>query len=71
MELNNAENQDALLQSIIAQLVDQNSQLRLELAAARAQLAELGKELDVLEQMKSSQAIPPEALELISKLDIR
>ena len=53
---------------IIEQLLDQNAQLRLELAV----LASLKKKQeDIDAQMKQSQNIPPEAMELLSKLDIR
>lgn len=53
---------------IIEQLLDQNAQLRLELAV----LASLKKQQeDIDAQMKQSQNIPPEAMELLSKLDIR
>lgn len=53
---------------IIEELLDQNASLRLELAI----LSAMKKEQDELEaKMQDSQNIPPEALEMLSKLDIR
>lgn len=58
-------------ESVINELLDQNSQLRLEIATLRAEFKRLGRELQLLEGMKQSQNIPPELLEKISSLDFR
>lgn len=59
---------EADLKKVIEELLDQNAQLRLELAV----LSSMKKQLEEIEeQMKASQNIPPEAMELLSKLDIR
>lgn len=53
---------------IIDELLAQNSSLRLEIAV----LSAMKKQQDDIErQMENSKNIPPEAMELISKLDIR
>ena len=53
---------------IIDELLAQNSSLRLEIAV----LSAMKKQQDDVErQMENSKNIPPEAMELISKLDIR
>jgi hypothetical protein len=53
---------------LLEELLNQNSQLRLELAT----LSALKKKMDGLEKrMEQSQQIPPEAMEMLSKLDIR
>lgn len=53
---------------IIDELLEQNSKLRLELAT----LAAIHKhQTEIEEKMKQSQQISPEAMEMISKLDIR
>ena len=53
---------------VIEELLKQNTELRLELAVLSA-MKKQQDDLDV--QMKQSQNIPPEAMELLSKLDIR
>lgn len=58
-------------QALIASLLQQNTELRLEYATLQAQVADLAKELDIQRQMRESRNIPPHVLELISKLDIR
>lgn len=58
-------------ESVINELLDQNSQLRLEIATLRAEFKRLGRELQLLEGMKQSQNIPPELLEKISSFDFR
>lgn len=58
-------------EAVINELLDQNSQLRLEIAALRAEFKRLGKELQLLEGMKQSQNIPPEFLEKISSFDLK
>ena len=58
-------------EAIINELLDQNSELRLEIASLRAEFKRLGKQLQLLEGMKQSQQIPDDILEKISKLDIR
>lgn len=53
---------------IIDELLDQNIQLRLQLATLTA----IKKQQDEIEtKMKESQKISPEAMEMLSKLDIR
>lgn len=56
------------LQKIINDLLNQNAQLRLEVAWLRAAVEE---QKDIERQMEQSRNIPPEALEMLSKLDIR
>lgn len=58
-------------QAILASLLQQNTELRLEYATLQAQIADLTKELDIQRQMRESQNIPPHVLEMLSKLDIR
>ena len=53
---------------IIDELLDQNVKLRFELAVLTAMKKQQD---DVNTQMQQSQNIPPGAMELISKLDIR
>lgn len=55
-------------EKIIEQLLDQNSSLRLELAVLSA-LVRQQQEID--DQLNQSREIPPEAVELLSKLDIK
>lgn len=56
---------------LVNDLLDQNSQLRLEIAALRASLRAEAKELQLLQQMQQSRNIPPELWEKIAHLDIR
>lgn len=56
---------------LVNDLLDQNSQLRLEIAALRASIKTEAKELQLLRQMQQSRDIPPELWEKISHLDIR
>jgi len=56
---------------VIANLLQQNAELRLEFAVLRHQAEELSKELDIQRQMIQSTNIPPDVLEMLSKLDIR
>jgi len=54
--------------NIISELLEQNKKLQLELAMLKA----LGAQQEQLnKQMEQSKNIPPEALEMLSKLDIR
>lgn len=53
---------------VISHLLEQNKELQLELAVLRA-MSSQQKELN--QQMEQSKNIPPEALEMLSKLDIR
>lgn len=53
---------------IIDELLAQNSSLRLEIAVLSAMKK---RQDDIERQMENSKNIPPEAMELISKLDIR
>lgn len=55
-------------QKVIADLLTQNAQLRLEIAVLRAAIQH---EEEIMQKMKESRNIPPEALEMLSKLDIR
>jgi regulator of replication initiation timing len=55
-------------EKIITDLLNQNMQLRFEAAVLRATLQEAA---DIEQKMKESQNFPPEALEVLSKLDIR
>ena len=66
MELNQSS-----YEQIISDLLNQNTELRYEVAALKATLKSLSEELDIQKQMQNSRNIPPEAWELISKLDIR
>lgn len=59
---------EANVEKIIADLLNQNAQLRLEAAILRASVDQIN---DIERQMEQSQNIPPEALEMLSKLDIR
>lgn len=61
---------------IVSELLQQNSNLRFELAVLRAALANKQREFekDIESQMLQSQSLdslPPEVIEMISKLDIR
>ena len=56
---------------VINELLQQNAQLRLDIAVQQALLASLSQELELLRQMRSSQHIPPDLAEMLSKLDIR
>lgn len=72
MELNEEQNeQEVDIQDIVNNLLDQNSELRLEIAQLKALLKSETQELALLQQMKQSQNIPPEVWERLSKLDIR
>lgn len=53
---------------IINDLLNQNAQLRLEIAVLRAAISD-AEDLEI--KMQQSQNIPPEALEILSKLDIQ
>lgn len=55
-------------EKVIADLLNQNTQLRFEAAVLRATLQEAA---EIEQKMKQSQNFPPEALEVLSKLDIR
>ena len=55
-------------EKVIADLLNQNAQLRFEAAVLRATLREAA---EIEQKMKQSQNFPPEALEVLSKLDIR
>jgi regulator of replication initiation timing len=55
-------------EKVIADLLNQNAQLRFEAAVLRATLQEAA---EIEQKMKQSQNFPPEALEVLSKLDIR
>lgn len=57
------------LQQIIECLLDQNAELRYELAILRATQKNLARESG--EQIPMMGNIPPEAAEMLSKLDIR
>ena len=56
------------VEKVIQDLLTQNAQLRLEAAILRATIDE---EDEIARQMEQSRNIPPEALEILSKLDIR
>ena len=56
---------------VINELLQQNAQLRLDIAVQQALLASLSQELELLRQMRASQRIPPDLAEMLSKLDIR
>lgn len=56
------------IEKVIQDLLAQNAQLRLEAAVLRATLDE---EADIARQLEQSQNIPPEAWEMLSKLDIK
>lgn len=55
-------------EKVIADLLNQNMQLRFEAAVLRATLQDAA---EIEQKMKQSQTFPPEALEVLSKLDIR
>lgn len=55
---------------VINELLQQNTQLRLDVAVQQALLASLSQELELLRQMQASQRIPPDVAELLSKLGI-
>jgi len=59
------------MDEVVNGLLEQNSQLRLELASLKASLKQAIQESTRLAQMKQSQNIPKEAWEMISQLDIR
>lgn len=72
MELDDANQQEEMnFEEIVNNLLDQNSQLRLEIAQLKSVLKTETKELGLLQQMRQSQNIPPEVWERLSKLDIR
>lgn len=73
MELNESqiEKMEPKKEFLVEELLNQNSELRTEQASLKAVLKEVSEELNLLIQMKQSQNIPPEALEMLSKLDIR
>ncbi len=59
---------DLNVENVIAELLQQNANLRLEVSVLRVRLAEQ----DSIEaQMTQSQAIPPHVAEMLSKFDIR
>jgi regulator of replication initiation timing len=70
MELNNDISQIDM-DDIVNDLLDQNGRLRLEIASLKAALKLEAREAQLVSSMKQSQNIPPEALEMLSKLDIR
>lgn len=70
MELNSDISQIDM-DDVVNDLLDQNSRLRLEIASLKASLKFEAQEAQRLASMKQSQNIPPEAWEMISKLDIR
>jgi regulator of replication initiation timing len=59
------------MDDIVNDLLDQNGRLRLEIASLKAALKLEAREAQLVSSMKQSQNIPPEALEMLSKLDIR
>lgn len=64
-------NNNVNAESVISELLQQNADLRLELAILRA-LADEQNHVDAL--MRGSNdlsSLPPEAIEMLSKLDIR
>lgn len=72
MELENVnQEQEVDVQELVNELLDQNSELRLEIAKLKAVLKMETRELGMLQQMRQSQNIPPEVWERLSKLDIR
>lgn len=62
---------EANKQDLVEELIDQNSQLRMEIASSKAVLKALSNEFVLLQKMKNSQNIPPDVWEKLSKLDIR
>jgi hypothetical protein len=56
---------------VIAELLAQNTSLRYEGAVLSANLKEIMKEIELVRQMEQSRNIPPDLLEMLSKLDIR
>jgi hypothetical protein len=56
---------------VIAELLAQNTSLRYEGAALSAKLKGILEEIDLVRQMDQSKNIPPNVLEMLSKLDIR
>lgn len=70
MELDN-DMQPQNADSIIHQLIEQNSQLRLEIATLRTAFIEIAQEFMIAKQMKESRNISPDILEKLSQLDIR
>ena len=56
---------------VIAELLAQNTSLRYEGAVLSAKLKGIREEIDLIRQMGESRNIPPELLEMLSKLDIR
>jgi regulator of replication initiation timing len=56
------------VEKVIADLLTQNAQLRLEAAILRATIEH---ETEIELQMAESRNLPPEAMEMLSKLDIR
>jgi hypothetical protein len=65
------DNEHVDLQKIIVDLLDQNVGLRLELAMLRAAIQQVQERNEQNFADNASSNIPPEALEMISKLDIR
>lgn len=59
---------DMNVEKVIADLLAQNAQLRLEAAVLRATIEH---EDEIERQMAESRNFPPEAMEMLSKLDIR
>lgn len=71
MELENDSSIQIDKQDLINNLLDQNTELRLEIAALRSVVKSEANELQLLQQMRKSQSIPPEIMEKLAKLDIR
>lgn len=71
MELENDSSIQIDKQDLINNLLDQNTELRLEIAALRSVVKSEANELQLLQQMRQSQSIPPEIMEKLAKLDIR
>lgn len=65
------ENTEVDVQEVVAGLLKQNAELRLEIATHAGMIKSLSKELELARQMKQSQTIPPDLAEMLSKLNIR
>ena len=73
MELEQQQQDGSVLgkEDLVNELLDQNSQLRMEIASLKTALKAEVKELELLQQMIQSRNIPPDVWEKLSKLDIR
>lgn len=65
------DSESSINEDIINELLDQNSQLRMEIATLKTTIKNEIKELELLQQMNQSRNIPPDVWERLSKLDIR